>query len=79
MSLQVSVKSCNPCVFSQDIFFRVDNNRDGILSLSELRHALQATGSFYCFCHIVDATDFALRDGITLLRGHLSAYSYSSI
>lgn len=33
-------------VFSQDIFFHMDNNRDGILSLVELRQAVDATGSF---------------------------------
>ncbi|XP_060735797.1 calpain-1 catalytic subunit-like [Tachysurus vachellii] len=28
----------------KDIFYRVDSNRDGILSLTELRHAIEATG-----------------------------------
>ncbi|KAI5616703.1 hypothetical protein C0J50_23632 [Silurus asotus] len=33
----------------KEIFFREDTNRDGILSLIELQHAVEAIGSFSCF------------------------------
>ena len=57
MSLQVSLICFNPQLSSQKMFFCMDKNRDGILSLIELRHALDGTGQFdfkfqYCFSEV---------------------------